>query len=106
MKWRNLTDDDPNKVRSKTQQDKYNKKLNSLAQEFLAEKFVPVLQKDLNKHIRGSFDLELYVDKQTVQFAYPRLYKGSDAGILAALHPLQKQKLASRDARMIQLAEE
>lgn len=82
LKWGNLTDDDPNKDRSKTQQDKYNKKLNSLAQEFLVEKFVPVLQKDLNKYIRGSFELELEVDKQTVKFAYPRLYKGSDAGIL------------------------
>ena len=82
LKWKKLTDDDPDKERSKTQQDKYNKNLNFLAQEFLAEKFVPTLQEDLKRYINGSFDLELEVDKQTVNFAYPKLYKGSDAGIL------------------------
>lgn len=33
LKWNILTDDDPNKVRSKNQQDKYNKNINIKAQD-------------------------------------------------------------------------
>ena len=38
IKWNLLTDENPNNARSKTQQEKYNKKINNLASDFISMK--------------------------------------------------------------------
>ncbi len=83
LKWHYLTDDDPNKERSKTKQSKYIEKINQLTQHFLKNNFLPILEKDLKQHINEDFKLSISPSEpQTVNFFYPRLYNHEEVGIL------------------------
>lgn len=83
LKWDCLTNDDPNKERSKTKQEEYNKKINILAQQFIKENLLPTLNKDLKQLIKSEFKAEIDPnDSQIINFYYPRLYNSSNASIL------------------------
>lgn len=72
LKWEILTDDNPNKERSKTQQDKYNHLLNDLTVDFLKDKLIPSLINDFKEMINEDFKIELdAVNPQTINFYYP-----------------------------------
>lgn len=83
LKWDILTDDDPDAYRSKAQQDKYNKNINKLAEDFIVSKLKPVMERDFENILGRKVDI--FVDSQEPQvlnFAYPRLYDDNDSGIL------------------------
>lgn len=82
LRWDLLTDDDPNKERSKRQQDIYNKNINLLAANFIKEKLLPEITKDFNGFLGQKADFQIDAnDQQVLNFNYPRLYN-DDAGIL------------------------
>ena len=72
----NYDNDDPWKERSRTQQDKYNKKMNEDTQRFLENSFVPSLVEGLI-HQNG-IDLEINIDphdEQVVDIRYPQMFQ-------------------------------
>ena len=76
--------DEPWAVRSKNQQDNFNKAVNARTETFLAEEFVPVLERDFQKLLTNDFQITIDShDPQTVCFAYPRLF--SERAILSAI---------------------
>ena len=105
LKWDILTDDDPNKARSNTKQDVYNKHINELAADFILNKLKPTMEKDfeelLGKHLVIDIDSK---DAQVLNFHYPRLYNDNDSGILkyvrleigplAALSPVEDVEIS------------
>ena len=105
LKWNILTDDDPNKVRSKTKQDIYNKNINKLASEFILTKLKPTMEKDFEKILcrKVCIDIDQY-EPQVLNFIYPRLYDDNESGILkyvrleigplAALTPVEDVKIS------------
>jgi len=61
--------------RSKTQQDKFNKKMNSLAADFLAGDFICRMRDDLEGELKVMPNLHIdEADSQTVCFEYPQLF--------------------------------
>lgn len=98
LDWRVLGygKDEPWKKRSNTKQDAFNKEANTRAEVFLAEQFCPTIKTELSE-ILGC-EANIYIDendKQTVIFAYPRLFTNSatlqvirlEIGALAAWTP-------------------
>ncbi len=105
LRWDILTDDDPDKERSKAKQDIYNKHINKLAADFISDKLKPLMESDLEKIIGGKADIRIDPgEPQVLNFAYPRLYDGANAGILqyvrleigplAALTPTEEVKIS------------
>ena len=66
MRWDLLTDDDPNKERSKRQQDIYNKNINLLAANFIKEKLLPEITKDFNGFLGQKADFQIDAKDQQV----------------------------------------
>lgn len=63
--------------RSRTQQDKFNKKVVACASEFLSNIFAPKMEKDLRKMIGQNVDVKMDPndkDQCTVNFFYPHVY--------------------------------
>jgi hypothetical protein len=88
--------EEPWDVRSKTQQDMYNKQMNVRTQDFLKHAFLPQVQADFSESLKTGF--EVFIDSQdpqTICFAYPKLlYEESivpvvrmEIGTLAAWTP-------------------
>lgn len=64
---------EPWKERSKTKQDKFNKKVNAKTEEFVKSELLPVMKKDLKK---TGFDLSIdIVDAQTILCKYPKVFE-------------------------------
>lgn len=83
LRWDLLTDDDPNKERSKTKQDIYNKNINSLAAEFILNELKPVMEKDIKNLLDREIKIEVSEDEpQVLNFYYPRIYDDKNSGIL------------------------
>lgn len=83
LKWDVLTDDDPNKERSKTKQDIYNKNINNLAADFILNKLKPTMEKDFEKLLARKINIDIDpLEPQVLNFHYPRLYDDKDSGIL------------------------
>ncbi len=83
LKWHYITDESPDLTRSKTKQNEYNKKINKETEEFLNEKFIPILKEELEKAF--DFNILIQVDpenSQVVNFYYPKLYNDSKTSIL------------------------
>ena len=83
LKWHYITDESPDLTRSKTKQNEYNKKINKETEEFLSEKFIPILKEELEKAF--DFNILIQVDpenSQVVNFYYPKLYNDSKTSIL------------------------
>lgn len=77
LDWRVLDygKDEPWEERSKTKQDAFNKEANVRAEVFLAEQFCPAIKAELSQEL--GCEANIYIDekdKQTVMFAYPRLF--------------------------------
>lgn len=67
--------DEPWEKRSNTKQDAFNKEANARAEAFLAETFCPAIKEGLSQEL--GCEADIYMDKeekQTVIFAYPKLY--------------------------------
>lgn len=111
LKWNILTDDDPNKVRSKNQQDKYNKNINIKAQEFIRDKLKPEMVKDFRAILGLEPDIYIEEDEpQVLNFNYPRIRSNSMSGLLhsirleigplAALSPTEDVEISPMIARL------
>lgn len=77
LDWRVLgyAKDEPWEKRSNTKQDAFNKEANLLAEAFLSKQFCPIIKADLSLEL--GHEANIYIDendKQTVIFAYPRLF--------------------------------
>ncbi len=83
LRWNILTDDDPDKERSKNQQDIYNKNINKLAADFISDKLKPVMEQDFERLLGRKVDFSLDPNEpQVLNFAYPRIYDDQGSGIL------------------------
>lgn len=87
---------EPWEERSNTKQDAFNKEANTRAEVFLAETFCPSIRAELSQEL--SCEANIYIDgkdKQTVIFAYPKLFANTatlqairlEIGALAAWTP-------------------
>lgn len=106
LDWRLLGygKDEPWEPRSNTKQDAFNKAANVKAEQFLADVLCPVMKRELTEELGR--DADLYIDekdKQTVIFAYPRLFTSAstlqvirlEIGSLAAWSPAQMATVTS-----------
>ncbi len=59
LRWNILTGDDPDKERSKNQQDIYNKNINKLAADFISDKLKPVMEQDFERLLGRKVDFSL-----------------------------------------------
>ena len=104
LDWRVLGygKDEPWEQRSNTKQDAFNKEANARAEVFLAEQFCPTIQSELSQEL--GCEAKIYIDekdKQTVIFAYPRLFTNSatmqvirlEIGALAAWTPAKTARI-------------
>ena len=91
--------DEPWAERSKNQQDKFNKAVNTRTGTFLTESFAPMLESDFRELLKDGFQISIDAsDLQTVCFAYPRLFSEGailpvirlEIGALAAWTPTQE----------------
>ena len=91
--------DEPWAERSRNQQDKFNKAVNTRTETFLAEEFAPKLESDFRELMRDEFQISIdAINPQTVCFAYPRLFSEGailpiirlEIGALAAWTPTRK----------------
>jgi hypothetical protein len=89
---------EPWEHRSNTKQSAFNKEANGRTEIFLKEKFCPKVKKDLISELGSKVDIYIdESDKQTVVFAYPRLFTNSailpvirlEIGVLAAWTPIE-----------------
>lgn len=96
--------DEPWEKRSNTKQDAFNKDANLRAEKFLSQKFCPVIKEGLSGELGR--EANVYMDehdKQTVIFAYPRLFTNQatlqvirlEVGALAAWTPAKMTKIES-----------
>ncbi|HJJ52995.1 MAG TPA: nucleotidyl transferase AbiEii/AbiGii toxin family protein [Methanocorpusculum sp.] len=73
--------DEPWMVRSKNQQDHFNKEADHRAEDFLKDIFLPQIQNDLSEKLGSSVHMGILHDnKQTITFQYPNSF--SDGSIL------------------------
>ena len=80
LDWRVLDygEKEPYLNRSKTQQDKFNKAMNSQAACFYKEKLVPVLKNEICKYLVNDFDVCVDAeDEMVVNFIYPNIFAES-----------------------------
>ena len=76
--------DEPWEKRSNTKQDAFNKEANARAEVFLAETFCPAIKEGLSQELGREADIHMdEEEKQTVIFAYPKLF--SNAGTLQVI---------------------
>lgn len=110
LDWRllGITTDDAWEQRSRTKQDKFNKEINSKTEQFLAEVFLPQLERDFTQILQD--DCKLFIeenDPQTVCFAYPRSFSEAsilpvvrlEIGALAAWTPVQSATITPYSAQ-------
>lgn len=86
LDWRILGygKDEPWEKRSNTKQDAFNKEANARAEIFLAERFCPTIKEGLSQELGRVADVHMdEEEKQTVIFAYPKLF--SNAGTLQVI---------------------
>ena len=106
LDWRLLGygKDEPWEQRSNTKQDAFNKAANAEAEVFLAETLCPRMKADLTEELGR--DANIYIDgkdKQTVIFAYPRIFTNTstlqvirlEIGALAAWTPAKMATITS-----------
>ena len=77
LDWRVLKYDEnePYEERSKTQQDKFNKQMNSEAAEFYKNELVPKLQNEISVYLKSDFKIEVDSDDEmVVNFYYPCIF--------------------------------
>lgn len=87
LDWRVLGfgKDEPWEVRSNTKQDAFNKEANARAEIFLSETFCPSIKAGLSQELGREVDIHIDEnDRQTVIFAYPKLF--TNAGTLQVIH--------------------
>ena len=80
LDWRvlNYGEKEPYLDRSKTQQDKFNKNMNTLAARFYDEKLVPTLKEELKIYLNNDFDVCVdSEDEMVVNFIYPNIFAES-----------------------------
>ena len=87
---------EPWEQRSNTKQEAFNREANTRAENFLAQKLLPVLKKDMSEIIGREANLYILPeDPQTICFQYPRIYEDAstlqvirlEIGALAAWTP-------------------
>ncbi|MBO4695008.1 MAG: nucleotidyl transferase AbiEii/AbiGii toxin family protein [Clostridia bacterium] len=111
LRWDILTNDNPDDERTKTQQEKYNHKINDLAESFIKEKVLPALTTDF-EHIlltKPIFKIE-EGNPCVINFSYPRISDINKSNILknirleigplAALSPTEEVAISPLIARM------
>lgn len=117
LRWDILTDDNPNKQRSKNKQDKYNKLMNKLTADFIKNKLLPSMIKDF-KIILGREPIFLIDenDSQVMNFNYPHFSNSNETrildhirleiGPLAALTPTEDVSISPQisDTRVFSLS--
>lgn len=104
LDWRELgyAKEEPWEKRSNTKQDAFNKEANARAEIFLADKFSPAIKAELSQEL--GIEANIYIDendKQTIIFAYPRLFADAstlqiirlEIGALAAWTPSKMAKI-------------
>lgn len=77
LDWRvlNYGEKEPYLDRSKTQQDKFNKNMNTLAARFYNERLVPTLKEELKNYLNTDFDVCVDADDEmVVNFIYPNIF--------------------------------
>lgn len=110
LDWRLLDSSkrDPWAQRSKNQQDKLNKALNTETEVFLREQFIPKLSEDFSMLLADDFMLEIDPhEPQTVNFTYPKMFSESsilpmvrlEIGALAAWTPTVQTCITSYAAQ-------
>ncbi len=98
LNWQVLgySKDEPWRKRSNTKQELFNKEANLRVESFLLEYFCPILKADLSNELNQEINVFIdEKDKQTIIFAYPRLFKNNsilqvirlEIGALAAWTP-------------------
>ncbi|MBQ6817671.1 MAG: nucleotidyl transferase AbiEii/AbiGii toxin family protein [Bacilli bacterium] len=82
LDWRilDIPLNEPMRERSKTQQDLYNKKINSLAKDFIADKLYYSIKNDLSE-IKDLI-IEVIKEEQLINFYYPKVCNNDNVGIL------------------------
>ena len=104
LDWRVLgyDKDEPWEERSNTKQDAFNKEANARAEAFLARIFCPAVREGLSLELGREADIYMDEDeKQTIIFAYPKLFTGTgtlqvirlEIGALAAWTPAESAKI-------------
>lgn len=69
LDWTTLTTENPNEPRSKTQQDKFNKRINLLAVDFIAGKLLPEVKALINPQCHAEIDVD---DNHVINISYPQ----------------------------------
>lgn len=80
LDWRTLNygEKEPYLNRSKTQQDKFNKTMNSQAAGFYKKTLVPALKTEISKYLESDFDICVDADDEmVVNFIYPNIFAES-----------------------------
>jgi len=94
--------DEPWEKRSNTKQDAFNKEANARAEVFLAETFCPAIKEGLSQELDREADIHMdEEEKQTVIFAYPKLFTNVgtlqvirlEIGALAAWTPAKSAEI-------------
>ncbi len=94
--------DEPWEKRSNTKQDAFNKEANARAEVFLAETFCPAIKEGLSQELGREADIHMdEEEKQTVIFAYPKLFTNAgtlqvirlEIGALAAWTPAKSAEI-------------
>ena len=104
LDWRVLEygRDEPWEKRSNTKQDAFNKEANARAEVFLAETFCPAIKEGLSQELGREADIHMdEEEKQTVIFAYPKLFTNVgtlqvirlEIGALAAWTPAKSAEI-------------
>ena len=104
LDWRVLGygKDEPWEKRSNTKQDAFNKEANARAEVFLAETFCPAIKEGLSQELGREADIHMdEEEKQTVIFAYPKLFTNVgtlqvirlEIGALAAWTPAKSAEI-------------
>lgn len=104
LDWRVLGygKDEPWEKRSNTKQDAFNKEANARAEVFLAETFCPAIKEGLSQELGREADIHMdEEEKQTVIFAYPKLFTNAgtlqvirlEIGALAAWTPAKSAEI-------------
>jgi hypothetical protein len=100
LDWNTLTDEDPEKDRSRTKQAKLNKEINSDAQEFIRDELLPMFKSLTTPHCSIEIDS---VDPHTLNVNYPSSFTDEylrseirlEIGPLAAMTPYNNQVITS-----------
>jgi len=100
LDWRLLgySQDEPWKPRSNTKQEIFDEEMNGKTEIYLADVFMPSLERLVKEHVEELIRFSIRGDRQTIRFAYPNLFQDSyvvqeirlEIGALAAWTPFKE----------------